>query len=420
MNAIHRSKLRHVALTLATGDLFGAQVDSIVSSEQTDFILSRDPRSLSGQIWDRYGDAVQQELDAATKGQVLGLGTVIDTSGGEDFKRIFHAGFHEPYYQLKLLGELSDSTDPSGSLRESRETDYFAAIGSCIRQVLDAAISKELKSVAFPLIGCGLFGLDEKLLVLQFLDVVEEFDNKLADGESLDVWLVIRDRTQFDSVAGVLLDLLIQAGKKLVSVRMKPIGVPILDRFARRLSERTNEEWAKWQLCRYAEIGVEFMCYGLSRASRPAATPESLFKENLSPTFGIFLERAHELVTKGAMDVRAWGASAFTRVLRDSKSAQALNGVVAQRNHLAHGRKAESLTKIKSLVTLGLQLESWERIIETDGELRLLDWRPWIVTSPSNPPQVGLFERLENSTIRYLIPETGEIFIVPRVPGLES
>ena len=71
-------------------------------------------------------------------------------------------------------------------------------------------------------------------------------------------------------------------------------------------------------------------------------------------------------------------------------------------------------------MTLGLQLESWERIIETDGELRLLDWRPWIVTSPSNPPQVGLFERLENSTIRYLIPETGEIFIVPRVPGLES
>jgi hypothetical protein len=57
-------------------------------------------RSLSalgeGQIWARYGNRVQRELDAATNGQVLRPGTVLDTSGGQDFKRIFHAGFHDP------------------------------------------------------------------------------------------------------------------------------------------------------------------------------------------------------------------------------------------------------------------------------------------------------------------------------------
>jgi hypothetical protein len=54
---------------------------------------------------------------------------------------------------------------------------------------------------------------------------------------------VIRDRTQFDSLAARFLDLLMQARGKTVSVRVKPIGASILDRFARRLSERTNEDW---------------------------------------------------------------------------------------------------------------------------------------------------------------------------------
>jgi hypothetical protein len=32
------------------------------------------------------------------------------------------------------------------------------------------------------LIGCGLFGLDEKMLVLQFLDAVEALGGRLAEG----------------------------------------------------------------------------------------------------------------------------------------------------------------------------------------------------------------------------------------------
>jgi hypothetical protein len=85
MNVIHRGKLRRVVFTLAAGDIFDASVDAIVSSEQTDFVLSGNPESLSGQIWNRYGDGVQQELDAATKGLVLGPGTVIDTSGVQTY-----------------------------------------------------------------------------------------------------------------------------------------------------------------------------------------------------------------------------------------------------------------------------------------------------------------------------------------------
>jgi hypothetical protein len=153
-------------------------------------------------------------LDAATEGQDLGLGTVIDSSGGSDFKRVFHAGFHDPDdWPDSAAGSVNTEglVDPS---REFRETGYFTAIGSCIAQILDRAIAQKLKSVAFPLIGCGRFGLDEKMLILQLLDAIEEFDDRLPEGESLHVWLVIRDRAQFESAAGTFLDLLMQARNK--------------------------------------------------------------------------------------------------------------------------------------------------------------------------------------------------------------
>ena len=133
--------------------------------------------------------------DAATEGQVMGPGTVIGTSGGHDFKRIFHAGFHDPD-DWPGSSISAPHTDDIAQSREFRETGYFSAIGSCVAQILDDAVAQNLKSVAFPMIGCGLFGLDEKMLILQFLDSIEEFDDRLAEGKTLQVWLVIRDRVQ--------------------------------------------------------------------------------------------------------------------------------------------------------------------------------------------------------------------------------
>jgi hypothetical protein len=137
MNVIHRSKLRHLVFTLAVGDIFDASVDAIVNSEQTDFVLSKNLKTLSGQIWSRYGDAVQSELDAVREGRVLGPGTVIATSGGSDFKRIFHAGFHDPDDWPDLSGESLGATGLGNAPREFRETSYFAAIGSCMPQIIN-------------------------------------------------------------------------------------------------------------------------------------------------------------------------------------------------------------------------------------------------------------------------------------------
>jgi O-acetyl-ADP-ribose deacetylase (regulator of RNase III) len=401
MNIIHRGKLKRVELTFAVGDLFDAQVDAIVSSEQTDFVLSGNPESISGQIWRRYGEAIQQELDGATKGQVLRGGTVLETSGGNVFVRIFHAGFHEP-------------DDWPGVPGGSQEADYFEAIGSCIRQVLESARAQRLSSVAFPLIGCGLFGLDEKMLILQFLDAVETLDERLKDGERLNVWLVIRDRDQFDSVIGVLFALLLRQRSETIAIQLERSGVPMLDRFAARLAQRSNEDWAKWQLCRFTEIALEIMCYGLCRATNPPPSPESLFEEGEVATFGVVREHAMRFAATPVMNMDAWGAKFFANVLKNDAAARALEAVNTQRNNLAHGRKSLALAEIRELIVQGLQLDAWPNISQIDGELRLADWIPWVAASSAVTRQTGLFERWQKNAIRYLVPETGEVFKVPR------
>ena len=206
----------------------------------------------------------------------------------------------------------------------------------------------------------------------------------------------------------------------MVSVRVQRIGVPILDRFAARLSQRTNEDWAKWQLCRYAEIAVEMICYGLSRATRPSTTPESLFEEGRAPTFGDFRSMAQILAATKMMDDSAWGTRFFARVMQDDAAARALEIINAQRNDLAHGRRSLSLVKIKKHVTKGLKLESWGGILETDGEFQVLEWQPWARASSTESGQIGLFERWQKNALRYLAPETGEIFKVPRNSAVGS
>jgi len=211
---------------------------------------------------------------------------------------------------------------------------------------------------------------------------------------------------------------LLQARSRMVSVRVQRIGVPILDRFAARLWQRTNEDWAKWQLCRYAEIAAEMICFGLSRATRPSTTPESLFEEGRAPTFGDFRSKAQILTATKMVDDSAWGAQFFTRVMQDDAAVRALEIINAQRNDLAHGRRSLSLVEIKKHVTKGLKLESWGRIPETHGEFKVLEWQPWARASSTESSQIGLFERWQKNALRYLVPETGEIFKVPRSPAI--
>ena len=221
MNIFYQGQLNKVGFTIAEGDLFDADVDAIVNSEESSFRLATSPSTVSGQIRYRYGAVVEEELLEQTGGEIYRAGSVIATSGGGEFEKIYHAGFHDPY----------DWPDGKG---DSIGTDYFEAIGSCISQILDQCVEDGIESVAFPLLGCGVFGLDEKMLLLQFLDALERFDGRITEGKTLNAWLVIRDRDQFASITSYLMDMLFRLRSQTIQVDVVQTGVSMLDEFACR------------------------------------------------------------------------------------------------------------------------------------------------------------------------------------------
>jgi hypothetical protein len=187
------------------------------------------------------------------------------------------------------------------------------------------------------------------------------------------------------------------------------------DRLAARINQRrSNEDWAKWQLCRFAETALEIMCYSLSRGIMPSETPESLFEEGQAPTFGVIRGLALKFAAAAPAKMNIWGANFFASVLKNKAGVRALEAINTQRNNLAHGRTTLPLAEIKKLVVQGVQLDAWAKIFEADGELRLVDWIPWVVTSGTGE-QIGLFERWQKNVVHYLVPETGEVFKVPRI-----
>ena len=402
MNIIYEGNIGRVGFTLAQGDLFEARVDVIVNSEQSNFVLAFNRNSISGQIQERYGRVVQTELDLATKMEVFRAGTVIGTTCGGGFKRIYHAGVHEP-------------GDWPGSPGCSSYGQLLEIVGLCVDQVLQMAATEGVKSVAFPLLGCGMLGLDERMLVAQFLNALERLDRRPENQAIPHVWLVIRDPVQAASVVGKLIGLLIEYRASTISISLPVTGVPVLDRFADNLSKPAHESWANWQMCRFAEIALEILCYGLCRAIDHEPTPEALFEEGKAATFGVVREHALKLAAESpARPRRAWGAEFFARVLTNKTSARNWEVLNGQRNNLAHGRQSLSFADTSELVTQSLQLNEWATIPRTNGELRFGEWLPWVLASSAATGKTGLFERWQKNVIRYLVPETGEVFKVPR------
>jgi hypothetical protein len=148
--------------------------------------------------------------------------------------------------------------------------------------------------------------------------------------------------------------------------------------------------------------------------SAPLPTPESLFEEGRAPTFGVVRELALKFAVESRAETNFWGTKLFVSILKNDAVARALESVNIQRNNLAHGKKSLPLTEIKKLVVKSLQLDAWAQISEVDGELQLADWLPWIEVASATTGQIGLFERWQKNAIRYLVPETGEVFKLPR------
>ena len=394
-----------VTLKIARGDLFSVPTDAIVNSEQTDFVLSVTPDSISGQLLDRFGNSLQAELDAQTGGATLSAGSVLTTSGQSAYRAIFHAGFHQPDQWL-------DS--PRDRDREGRETESIVAIRSCIRRILRDLEPRAIRSVAFPLIGTGRFALSAGLLAYEFAREVVAYSSQADDAPRV-VWLVVGDR--YDEV----IEPIVQGMLDELFGRSGPVawqlGVGFLDRFNQRQVSGSHTQFRSWMLTRYMELLVEYILFNLAVHSEPRVPVDSILEIGRPLTFGYVRKEAQVLALKldEKVGVCPWPRYMADRLLVDMKTGHRASRIVNDRNAIAHGRAARAPDKIEADLMKFVDMDGWLALREKHGNPREDGLAPWLRKNRSRTTgrrrrEFGVLDRITQKYFEYVVPETGETF----------
>jgi len=396
-------KLGDLSFHVIRGDLFQVPADAIVNSEQSDFVLSWDPDTISGQIRRRYGDDVQRELSSATQRQILPVGTVLTTSGGGDYGRIYHAGFHHPRVFL-------------ASAKEDSQTEHVGVIRSCVRQILEELKGRGIRSIAFPLIGCGVFQLDPALLAYEFMAEVAQFANSVVLPETKDVWLVVYESELVQEVVNALVQALIDRVPPSSKYEPLALGVGYLDLFEQKVLRSNHPRWSTWLLVRYCELLTWFLFAHLAVVQTPSVTPQQIIESDRPASFGVIREAAAKLAKTPPLGdpVDEWPRFFAKLVRRDCERGRRLEQINVDRNNIAHGRQFRDFEQIHRDVRDLVCLSEWQELAEHAGSPDIEGLTPWIRRTPSTAidpsEQVGILEKWGAKRWAYVVPHTGSTF----------
>jgi len=166
--------LKRTTVRLQAGDLTALPVDAFVFYAKETLELGS---GFGTAIQVRGGDTIKKELQAI--GRIGMCESVITSAGNMAAKHIIHAcgpKFHEPELERKLR--------------------------ACMLSALECANRKGLKSVAFPAMGSGFYGIPLDMCATVMLEVIRDFIQK---GTSLqEVILCVVDDREFKAFRGKL------------------------------------------------------------------------------------------------------------------------------------------------------------------------------------------------------------------------
>lgn len=440
-------------LHVTVADLFALDVSAIVNSEQTDFYLSHAPATISGQIRARLGSAIQDELDALTGDEVLPPGTVLTTSGADRYQRIYHAGFHRPDDWLDdtpgrrrvqprsqaregKVTAHNPRRDPQVSTYESpqgltstapnrlqeRQADALHTVMHCVRVIL--ADPDPPPSVAFPLLGSGLFGLDPALVAYEFAREVAVAG--LAGGPRRAVWLAVRGPT-YGRVLDPLVQGLIDSALGVSPIADLTLGIGYLDRFNQRQVRSGDPRFLAWMLTRYTELLLGYLLFRLAVAAGREGMVQRLIPAGQSLSFGRIRTDTQHLALRlnGHAELAPWPRRLVDMVLSDHHHQRRLLRLNEDRNHLAHGKAARSHAMIEADLRAFIDPDRWGALREKSGDPSVDDLAPWVQRCPATEtadtsagPVHAVLDRWTCHCFEYVVPETGRMLRVTEpMPG---
>jgi O-acetyl-ADP-ribose deacetylase (regulator of RNase III) len=403
-------KLHNLDFHLVIDDIFNVPVQAIVNSEQTDFILSWNPYTISGGINERYGTQVQEELNHLKRGRIRSEGTIIKTGPVGDYQAIYHAGFHHPW------------KFPDFKIDDPDQVEYLHIIRSCVRQILDDFARSEMHSVAFPLIGTGVFELDPALLAYEFMLELFGFAESTHLSAQKQVWLVIYSGDE-DKLLSPVLNAIVQAlidRSSVTTVGFDPfqLGVSYIDEFELQFMHSYHPQWLAWLFARFAELITCFMYYHLALANQPPIYPPQVMNEDAPASFGTMRASAIDIVKShpisDAMD--SWTRFFASLIETDLYGDNCLQRLNTDRNNIAHGREFRSASLIRQDLLDFLHLDEWYKLFTLHGSPDLKHLTPWLAKAPSSEKEtskIGILDRWDHKKWTYLVPATGQSFKIP-------
>jgi O-acetyl-ADP-ribose deacetylase (regulator of RNase III) len=393
---------------LVEGDLFDVPVEAIVNSEQTNFVLALDGSSVSSQIRKRFGAEVQRQLDEQTKRATLEPGTVLKTTGGS-YAAIYHAGFH---HMTKWLD----------SSREDNETEHLEVIRRCVRRVLENVRDASFQSVAFPLMGSGIFGLDPRLVARNFFEDVFQFAFEATSNKEMDVWLVVYNEPTFHLVLEVGVQAWLTHTTPKAQWEPFEVGIPYLDLFEQQVNRERHPRWSAWMHVRYAELVTGFLAFVLANGS--GEKPESLVPSGKWLSFGNVRWTAERLARQllDGQQKDEW-QQFLSRLMADAVSAGVIKRLNDDRNAIAHGHEPRQANVLRADIEQFIQKEKWKKLsqqCEAPGQGEL---PPWLLSRPGEAhihsekgKSIGVFEKWKPGERTYVIPWSGAEFSVAGAP----
>lgn len=399
-------QLDQVTFRVIEADLFEIAVDSIVNSEQTDFVLSNNEDTISGQINSRYGDDVQIELIGQMDEPVMPEGTVLKTSGGSDYKAIFHAGFHTPDQWLDKLAE-------------DDESQYIRIISKCQRSILESLQESKVSSVAFPLIGCGIFGLSATLLAHEFAAEVCRFSKESELEYPVEIVLVIEDPELIGRVVSSAVQGIIDSTWLTQSMKTIHLGVPHLDLFMDAHKRTTHPDWQSWILCRYGELCNSYFFFNLSQIAPTKSDYSELVPVGKYLAFGTCIDLSRRIskdLNKNESRTTEWDKFLASRYEKNAAQLSAIMSINQSRNAIAHGRKVPPPEDIYAKLLDFLEPKEFRRLIRNGTTAPYDELSPWLFEADSSTGtcDIAVFDRWRKSEIEYTVPYSGLVLTQPR------
>ncbi len=385
-------------------DLFKVDATVKVSSEQTDFVLSLDPTTISGRLGRIGGEKLRRLCAQKVTEAAAGLGvapdalpvpTVIETEEKRT-GRWFHAGIHAPVQQT-ALGE------PAEDLKAIE-----SAIDEILRRVSRTQHGVRLDSIAIPLLGTGTYGVAPRLSAAVILRTLVVAVLREPSPPRRIILVLPPDERGLDAFETAVQTMLDGRADSAAIPWTQPLNLhlTLTSGLEQRILRAADPGYRAWLYCCLSEQVVAYMhaisAAQLVRLAIPAPPPEGHWVASFGTVKRMLFESLSRLPLESHVtdDPLGHWVDHIARVCHEQR--KAFDRLITLRNDVAHRALEASEPEAKDLLQRVTGRGRWADLARSVPPPQT-GLEPWVAGSPAS----RILSVVNHGQFRYVETSTG-------------